>query len=166
MSSIEVLNNHDVIGLDMDDTLMYGYRSHILQDWILKNYPLKELWVVTFRTGVYVNTVFDELKGVGLKSHMFKGIKSVPSQLYFKHKEAANAYIIKNQNLKKYYRFLEYKNYTEKDLEKNYNDYLEWKGLACKEIGATILLDDLPDKVLPGCDKYNIDFINSLQLQW
>jgi len=39
-------------------------------------------------------------------------------------------------------------------------EYGEWKGKVAAELGCTLLVDDRPDWVLPGCAKYGVSFLD------
>jgi len=42
-------------------------------------------------------------------------------------------------------------------------EFLEWKGYMAWIKGCTLLVDDLLDMVIKGCEKFNIEYMDSLQ---
>ena len=135
------LEKHDVIGLDLDNTLIEGRNSRLLWQFI-KEHPEKKFWIITFRTGLLAKeqTIWDEIRDFsGLDSSWFEGIQTVDEQTYLK----ANI----NKSIP------------------NINDYIKWKGKTCKELGCTVLVDDMPEMTKYGCDLYSVDFVDSRTLR-
>jgi len=42
--------------------------------------------------------------------------------------------------------------------------YVEWKGLMCDKLGLPVLVDDKPEHVRPGCEKYGIVYFHPDEL--
>lgn len=164
MNLIEELNNHRIIGLDMDETLIEGPRSFILQQWVKENCVNKELWVITFRTGPYVAQVWPELARFGIQREAFAGMKALPPKIYTDYHLVKKGFVYKDTNPAKFERFLQANNLTLRQAEEKFNALTHWKGEACASVGATVLVDDLPNMVLPGCQANGVKFIHSFHL--
>jgi hypothetical protein len=160
-NQIEKLNDHKIIGLDMDETLVGGPCSYILREWVKENFINKELWIVTFRVGVYVPQVWSELASFHINRRQFAGLKSLPNALFNDYCEVKKAFKYKDTNPNKFQRFLNAHKWTEEEAQRKHDALLHWKGETCASIGATVLVDDLPEMVIPGCKANNITLIHS-----
>ncbi len=122
---IQELDKFNKIGLDFDKTLVDGFMSEELVDYILKN-KNKEYHIITFRTGILVDDIPFHLKDVyGIdffESGIIKSIVSIPEYLYSNYSHA------KHNNLDKNHIF--------------YQEYYNWKGDVCKDMGIEVMVDD------------------------
>lgn len=140
------LDSHHTIALDMDGTLIpdrktdqhNAERIELLRRWVVDNHKKHELYIVTFRQGVRVA----ELYPYGITTEMIKDVYDIPHRIWF------GAMQLQKMGLKN-------------SLSERMNEeYIHWKGKICKDIGATILVDDVPKNVIPGCTKYGIKFLD------
>lgn len=158
----DILNSHDIVALDIDDTLVAGPKSLELQDWVSKNHDKKEIHLVTFRTGFNFQQVDGTLRWYNVPKEWFKGIHGIPqnvSELYYM---ARNVKDLLRDRPAKADRVLNYHKLDLDQVDKLILDAKLWKGKKCKEIGATVLVDDLEYMVLPGCEHYGIQFVSSI----
>lgn len=134
----EHLDPHAVIAWDMDGTLIDGPNGAYFCQYIVAN-PQKQHHIVTFRTPrAWAEFSPFELAPYGITRSMIAGIHNVPDELY--HAYAQRLTFFQPEKVEAYF---------------------EWKGLKSKEIGATVLVDDMPNHVLPGCQKYGITYVDS-----
>lgn len=160
------LDKHQIVGIDIDSTLIGAPTSPLLVDWIKQNHKSKELHVVTFRTDLWYKKIPDDFLKEDIDINWFASINGLPDFMY-------NTYVQRNHyykalNGKRYNKarnILKFYNIAEKDLDNNWNDLITWKGLKCFELGATVLIDDDLEKVQVGCTKHNIELIDSLSLR-
>lgn len=161
------LNAHKGVGIDIDQTLINGPASHLLQNWVMEFYQEIDMHLITFRTGKWLEQLEQDVYVWGIKPEMFKGVHSVPLETAGPFWDMVNKIGDKrapNFNRKKWERGLKHHKRTEEEY-----DYLElnlamWKGSKCKELGLTALVDDLEHWVVPGCTTHGVIWINSLNL--
>lgn len=163
-NQLSVLDNHKIIGLDMDKTLIEGPCSYPLRQWVKENFLQKEIWIITFRTGPYVAQVWNDLAPFQLSREQFAGMKALPPKIYTEYNEVKKAFRYKDTNPGKFQRFLAANKWTEEEAIRKHDALLHWKGEACASVGATVLVDDLPELVLPGCNTNGVTFVHSFYL--
>jgi hypothetical protein len=133
------LDKHQKIGIDFDHTLVNSNKTHLFEEYILAN-PDKEYWIVTFRnnTGFWTReqTIFDLQSHTKLTMDHFEDIV-----MQVRQPDIATQSIILDGD-----------------------ESMHWKGLMCYERDITIMIDDMPEWVLPGCERYGIDFIDTFTL--
>jgi hypothetical protein len=149
-----VLKKHKVIGLDFDGTLFDSSISRALCEYVIANQGVKDFYIVTHRTHQLVPHIWDDFrayatygKGPRMVESMFAGVCTPDDDLYVRFKQRQD----------------ERKNgLIEPDALPTPDEtaWLFFKGAACKRTGATIMVDDLPGVVQPGCLFYNIEFID------
>lgn len=126
------LIEHQIIAWDFDDTLIGHVNSHRFHHYI-RNNPQQEHHIVTFRDDEWATMIERDLEEVGLlKREDFTGVHN----------------------------FLDKDRFRGIILNLNDDPTMNWKGLKCSEIGATILIDDMTDHVIKGCDKHGIIHIH------
>lgn len=169
--SLKQLSKHKIIGLDLDQTIINGFTSHKLQKFILDTYHKKEFHIITFRTKNFPHVWPDVSKHSNnlLNKDMFKEAHGpltrdmenhdLLSFLAQYHKE----YDIKKLE-RKVKKDLYNRNLNFNEVVKSYETILEFKGKKAKELGCTVLVDDLDHMVLPGCQAHSIEFIHSYDL--
>lgn len=163
---ISILNQHDIIAWDLDETLINGKNSSFFQKYVL-SHPEKDHNIITYRTGENLETIFEDLENHFKGYHMkiFSNIFSIPEQI---DKDYANLPMKARQLYDK--EFISDHTFNRKfkiDREKVKEickNYIEWKPKVCSEIGANILIDDLYKNLKNVCDQYDIELIDSLQL--
>jgi hypothetical protein len=130
---LELLDTHQVIGIDFDGTLVNNPRSHILQQYILDNHQIKDFHIVTFRTHnlrIELPENFEKSvrqTGIALKLEHFKGVHCIPDVLF-----------------------------ERKYMFDDGTEYYSWKAKQCQKIGATVLLDDMIADVGSHCNALGV----------
>lgn len=140
-----LLDPHSVIAWDMDGTLIDGTYSAFFREYILAH-PEKTHYIVTFRTGKARQFATEwwrdecdfELHHHGVPHGTIKAIYGVPDHLY--------------------HAYAQMRSFFNPD---RVQEFLEWKGLKASELGASLLVDDMEQLVVSGCDRYGVDFVNS-----
>jgi phosphoglycolate phosphatase-like HAD superfamily hydrolase len=133
-----LLDPHEIIAWDIDGTLVNGPNSHFFREYI-RAHPQKQHHIVTFRTPrPWAEDVFRELAPFGITREMIAGVHNVADELY-------HAYAQRR---------------TFEQPEK-VAAYLNYKGAKAKELGATVLVDDMADQVIQGCEAHSIVFVDA-----
>jgi hypothetical protein len=153
------LFQHKNIGVDVDDTLIDGnYNKHQLQRFIMDYYLEKNFYLITFRIGYYVDNVWADIAydNDQLTQDMFKGVWGVPEEL----SNGARKYVYHLKNKHRWVRYDDEEMANVERLAGLYQEYREWKGKKCHELGCTILIDDMTNDVIDGCKKYGVKLIH------
>lgn len=156
---MQILDTHKIVGVDIDDTLIgNGFASRQLQNYILKNYRQKKFYLITFRTGEWVDAVWQHIayENDQLDERIFRGLFGIPEEIRAGFQKyiytAKRMQITRLNDPEDEEKLLEYEVYK--------NQYLEWKGKKAHELGCTILIDDMTDHVRQGCIKYNVKLVH------
>jgi FMN phosphatase YigB (HAD superfamily) len=132
------MEKHKIVGWDMDGTLYDHPLSEVFSEFIRVNPYNQEFHVVTFRSHGYERYIDCDLRSLDLDRSYFAGVHNVDDQTYHNYEVARK--IGRNQEA--------------------IDAYMTWKGKICHDVGATLLLDDMTDLVIRGCDKYGIEHIH------
>ncbi|RYD65103.1 MAG: hypothetical protein EOP83_08075, partial [Verrucomicrobiaceae bacterium] len=143
-----LLDPHDTIAWDMDGTLIDGPNSEFFRAYILAH-PEKHHHIVTFRTGpsrrfpdnasaLWKDDAIHELLEHGVALDVFKATHGIPEELY-------SAWASRKTLLS----------------EAEVAAYVMWKGKMAAEIGATVMVDDMPGMVKKGCKAHGVVFIDA-----
>lgn len=126
---LDILNDYDVIGLDFDKTLVGSPNSAKLIDYILNNRE-KTYYIITFRTHnkhLEIPKILKNLYKIDLlKENIVKNIINIDNISYNNYK--LGKFLLETKQL-----------YNNQHLIDNYKN---WKGKVCKEIGVQIMVDD------------------------
>lgn len=142
----DLLDPHQIIAWDMDQTLVNGPYSEFFRAYI-QAHPEKEHHIVTFRTGAaqrfagvdyWHDECHHELDELGIPHGTIRAVHGIPDRLYHSYAQQRS-----------FYRPDEVK------------DFLMWKGKKAHEIGATVLVDDMGAMVIQGCEHYGVAFVDS-----
>lgn len=162
---ISILNKHDILAWDLDETLINGKNSDFFQRYVLFH-PEKEHNIVTYRTGKDLDLIFDDLGShfKGYNSEIFSNIYSVPEQmdrdyynLSIKARQLCDKEFVPDQTFYRKFKI------DREEVKEVCNAYKEWKPKTCSEIGASILIDDLYKHLKNACELYNVQLIDALQ---
>jgi len=159
------LNAHKAIGVDIDSTLIEGPCSFYLQRWVQQYHKDIELHLVTFRVEDDFDAIERDIGTYGMQLDMFHGVHGIPLDVANDFYKLTAKVGMKGQvNEAKWKRTLAYHNTSEEQYESTSTMVKKWKGLKCRELGLTALIDDLEDMVVPGCLEHGIEWINALTL--
>lgn len=151
-SGFEKLARHRAIGWDFDETLIDHPNSPNLHQFIKDNPHLRHV-IVTFRTHGWQNRVFAELReyrGAPGKS-AFGGVFNIPDDLWTKFEHITDRRRCDPHFARSAHTELE-------------QEVIEWKAKMCKKLGLTVMVDDMTDRVMPGCLKHGIEYIHPDEL--
>jgi len=129
-----LLSPHAKIAWDMDGTLVDSPNARFFQHYIIET-PWTEHHVVTFRGLDHVPGVYRQLAEHGVTPDMIAGVHACPQDL-------RAAYDERNDPVKL-------------DL------FLRWKGLTAAGFGCTLLVDDMRELVIKGCEEHGVAYIDS-----
>lgn len=159
-----VLDQHKIIGIDIDETLIDGKRSNMLQDWVRANHQDYELHLITFRYGKDFDLIQEDLLRCNVDHNWFKGVHGIPSEIMLPYMQNLQRLTGSRNNPKKYQRTLKFFGLDANEVENTRRAVEHWKAKKCSELGATLLIDDLETIVAPGCELYGVTFLNSNHL--
>lgn len=148
-----MLDTHGKIGIDIDDTpIVNGLNSAKLQQYILDDYKTKDFYLITFRTGSWVDEVWQDItyENDTLDYRIFAGLYGVPIELKIHYQKYS--WLIKQ---KFWFDDTEIEERIDQPSGKA-KEYLEWKGKKAHDLGRTVLVDDMTDQFRCSCNKYNI----------
>jgi FMN phosphatase YigB (HAD superfamily) len=153
-----ILDQHDTIAWDFDGTLVDGPNSAYFRSYISLN-PQKRHHIITFRNRAWANTCWAELRIHGLDSKTFiRSVESCPEHFH-------DCYHVRRNTPPEYHEvFKEQHNYSSKQFNEYADSYSLWKAERASQIGCTILVDDMPQNVLPGCERHGIVFYHAHDL--
>jgi hypothetical protein len=151
-----ILEQHNKIAFDFDDTLINGVGAAAIQEYILAN-PHKMYWIVTFRTPREAVTIADELARFSdLTMDMFERIYPCPERTVMDWKlvqQERKAAGLSSPEL----------TYVESLFPEELK-FVHWKAYVCSRIGASVLVDDMKRLVYPGCERYKIAYAHPNEL--
>lgn len=134
----DLLDPHQSIAWDADGTIASGPNARFFCNYIIAH-PEKQHHIVTFRDPIWAKQVYQELlSNYGVPAHHISSVNACPQ-----HLEAA-------YSIRKLF-------YDQSGVEA----YIHWKGMTAKELGCTVLIDDMESAVLSGCQKYGITFLHA-----
>jgi FMN phosphatase YigB (HAD superfamily) len=133
-----ILDNHKTIAWDIDETLVNGPNSRFFRDYIRSN-PDKIHHLVTFRTPrSWAEEALDQLRDHGLDPALITGVSSVPVDLFTAF---AGRHDCPDHPL--------------------LDDFAHWKGMEAARLGCTVLVDDMEDFVIRGCNRHGVTFVHA-----
>lgn len=153
-----ILDMHTAIAWDMDQTLIKGPNSDFFRRYIMTN-PEKTHRVVTFRNKSWADDIFDELEYHGFHNarKLISSIENCPEHW---HDNYMIATLPRHASLRQ--KLLGEGRVTQKYLDECVHNFLRFKGARSKEIGCTVLVDDIPTWVMPGVNENGIAFVHAL----
>lgn len=149
---LNILEKHDRIAWDFDGTLVDGPMSAHFCDFIRLN-PQKEHHIVTFRDLGMARTIPVEIEAYGLTVDAFKGIHTCPPKYW-------RAFTIARVNPHNWLAAHASGQLPASLADPDIGRYLFFKGRKAKELGCTVLVDDMADLVAAGCRHHGIEFID------
>jgi len=148
---IDRLLPYNAIGWDFDGTLIDHPKSALLQQFINAQ-PDKQHYILTFRTHGMENTMFREMRQKYPDAPLrrqFSGIHNIGARAWEKFMATQAGRLTGRYHGAS----------TPWELY-----YVEWKGLMCDKLGLPVLVDDKPEHVRPGCEKYGIVYFHPDEL--
>jgi hypothetical protein len=147
-----ILDQHSVIAWDMDNTLIDGPNSEFFLEYIAAH-PEKRHHVITFRNRWEANDVWGQLRGAGLDTNLIRSVESCPEPIH-------DCYMIRRRadNRETRARYLEMDDLTRDQFNAYADAFVFWKGERAAVLKCTILVDDMPAWVLPGCYEHGVAF--------
>jgi hypothetical protein len=156
-----ILDKHDVIAWDMDGTLVDGPNSEYFLLYIAAH-PEKRHHVVTFRDRAWAAQTWSELRSHGLDARArIRSVENCPEVIhdsYMFHKARGNLY---GPRTYEYFNVATHNELTAEQFDDFRQRYPMWKGEKSLQLGATILVDDKPEWVAPGCAHFGIEFLHA-----
>lgn len=159
-----LLDPHDCLGIDIDSTLINGPCSRILQEWCRDNHTRKQLHLITFRYGKDFDLAQQDIIEGGAQWEWFRSIHGAPRALFERHYQYVQQTGHIRNNPRKLARAIAHHRIDTEDMARVAREVTLWKGIKCKELGCTALVDDLVEYVQPGCDLHGITLVDSLKL--
>ena len=148
MNGFDILENHEIIGLDFDGTLIDHPSGVELQNFVHENHLDKQIYIITFRSGSMLVDLWDDMKEFNYycpSKRMFKGVYGIEHSAW----QANEIAMLKRRS-----------GMIGEDLTDEEIYYKTWKGMMCNKLGATVLVDDKPGDVMLGCKKFGIQFVH------
>lgn len=148
---IEQLLRFPSIAWDFDGTLIDHPNSSLMHEFI-RDHPDKQHYIVTFRTHGLQNTMFSELQRKypdAPKKEAFAGTRNISDVAWERFSHLYRLRLVNRLDGP----LLPWEAY-----------YLEWKGMTCDQLKLPVLVDDLEDLVLIGCEKYGIMYLHPDEL--
>lgn len=160
-----ILDKHDIIFWDFDETLVNGVNSELYQNYIKDN-SHKTHYIITFRTKYQSLPIYDILnmdKVIGKEN--INGLFSAPESIYMSKMmlpELFQQLDHKKKNLKNEIsdNLIRY-NISWEEFYEAYDIICRWKPTICSKYGKTILVDDLDYMVEDDCNRLGIEYLNS-----
>lgn len=135
---LESLRRFRRIGWDFDETLLGHHHSTPFWTYIEDNPHGQEHFIITFRTGRLLDSVWHEL--VRARSNLmglhFRGVCGVPEDLYENFAAGRQAGAA----------------------------FLQWKGKQCRDLDIDVLVDDATSLVITGCRKFGVTHLHPDEL--
>lgn len=138
------LDPHQNIGWDFDGTLIQGPNSERFRAYIAAH-PDKRHHVITFRDREWANLIHYELGVLGLDPKLIASVENCPEPLHdmFMLSREPNS------------------NVPPRVAAKAAHHFLRWKGRRARELGCTVLVDDMAEWVVQGCEEHDVAFFNA-----
>lgn len=159
--SISELDNHQSIGVDIDQTLLEHPKSPILQNYI-REHQEKTFILITFRFGRLAESIWPDVAMVNLGKEHFTSMYNLKKDQFLDWETYER--LLRVRNPKKLERIIANENLDVEFLKSRHQELLEWKAMICEGTGCTILLDDMEELVIEGCKKYNIKYMHPVSL--
>jgi hypothetical protein len=138
------------IAFDLDGTLIDRVNDSV-RDYVLSN-PDQKFNIVTFRTRAEGRDIARELQHAGLDVERFTEIVFAPDRLVREFRE--------DQQMRRSAGLPMLSRSTANLLEGEHK-YVHWKGFVARKLGCQLLVDDMAYLTRPGCEKYNVEFIDA-----
>jgi hypothetical protein len=135
---------HQIIAWDMDGTLIDGRNSACFRTYIA-THPEKQHHVITFRDRTWADQIMGELGALGLDSSLIASVENCPELLHDIYQISRNPASCAPKAL----------------ADHAARQFVRWKGRKARELGCTILVDDLAEWVVVGCQENDVTFLDA-----
>lgn len=146
------VNAFPAIAWDFDGVLIDHPKAPLFHQYI-KEHRDQRHFVITFRSHGWQKTIFRELRA--------RYQSNAPDRSDF-----TKVINIENRAWERFNLVAMQRRLTNSIAQLTSSEvyYFEWKGMMCDKHHVPVLIDDRPDQVMLGCQKYNIVFIHPDQL--
>jgi hypothetical protein len=143
----DLLDPHMILGWDVDGTILDHPAAPLMHRYIRDN-PQKRHLIVTFRSHGWEDRIWDELAELHQafpERNAFVEVVNLPNDLYMAYlcargnSDAPPSELISHPDILAFH---------------------EWKGMICAQHGATVLVDDMTEHVIIGCDRHGVTHIH------
>jgi hypothetical protein len=124
------LRSHQRFGIDFDGTLVGHEKSKHLQEFIVTHSLEKEFFIVTFRSHGRELEIAEDLResiekdtGTRIRLFHFRDIHNMPDD-----------------------------DYARTNGSMRIPEFYQWKPAKCRQLGCSILIDDMADYIHPHCE--------------
>jgi hypothetical protein len=138
------LEPHKNIGWDFDGTLSQGANSERFRAYITAH-PEKRHHVITFRDREWADLILMELGTLGLDPKLIASVENCPAPLHDMFMLHHSGDLCMPQRI----------------AQKAIDAFLRWKGRRASELGCTVLVDDMADWVVQGCQAHGVEFLDA-----
>jgi len=147
---LDRLSAYPAIGWDFDGTLIDHPHSERIHRFIRGQPQIKHV-ILTFRTHGFERSIFADMRDLypaAPERSCFARVTNIEDKAWEQFRKAE---LLRLNGMRG--PLTEWERY-----------YIEWKGRMCHQLGLPVLVDDRRTQVIPGCQKYNIDYIHPDEL--
>jgi len=152
-----ILDKHQILGWDFDGTLSNEVHQAPNSDFFLAYitaHPEKRHHIITFRDREWANEIWTSFCEIGLDIKLIRSIESCPDIIHDCFQ------INKKYGVRPDY-YTNTRDLTNEQFIENAGLFTKWKAERAKQIGCTILVDDIEDWVLDGCEFHGVEFLHA-----
>lgn len=139
-----ILEAHQNLAWDFDGTLIQGPNSERFRAYIAAH-PQKRHHVITFRDREWADLIPMELGTLGLDPALIASVENCPEPLH-------DMFMLGREPGSGVPRRI---------ADMAVHHFLRWKGRRARELGCTILVDDIADWVVRGCEEHGVAFLDA-----
>lgn len=152
-----ILDKHDAIAWDMDGTLSDEvHRAPNAKFFLayIAAHPEKRHHIITFRNRSWADQIWGSLSALGINVSLVRSVESCPEIVH-------DCFQISQKygNRPDYY--MSASELTHDEFAKHVARFTKWKAERAKQIGCTILVDDIADWVVDGCEHHGVEFLHA-----
>jgi hypothetical protein len=153
--SFSILDQHSAIAWDFDNTLVDHAKSEAIHKYI-RRHPEKRHVIVTFRSFGWQHEIWEILAKYldAPPREAFDGLINIDDGRFYPAEPTAGPHV-DHARLHDALRTI-----NDRVFITDVASYIEWKGGVCREHGLTVLVDDMREHVIAGCERHGICYIN------
>ena len=159
-----LLKQHDIIGWDIDRTLIAGPNSELFREYV-KRHPEKQHHLITFRSSQHdLDNMKYDLCFSDFSIDLFSGIHCVPADVGRSmysydpvhlslacHPDISDETFFRNTSMRN----------NRQEMVRNLIAFNNFKPLKCREIGSGVLIDDMVRTLKDPCERHGVTLIDS-----